>query len=376
MADDAKKITFGFGTLEQALKKCGLTNDGTLAFGYDEDHGGAIVAQGKLVTPKLLDFKYTNTEDTLTLELFYIKNVNDSTPEVATETINLKTIISEEVQAAVQVDELAKDVIEKIQDSIQDPEDEIGQALIEVLQEAILEEVTSQITALEEQVSALEEFAKSDFVKAAEDSCITVTSEEAEETDFKTFEIGINVDGETITIQDGKLTANIENIIKDKFVKEGSYDKDTQEIVLIIENAEEEQNEIRIDVKDLVKQYTEGEGITISDENEISISEEYKSKINELHTAIFGNPATEDTDDAVPVITVIKTILENLATLQSTIDDANLDQLKDDVDELKGIIGDSDTEGLAKDVEDLKEAVEELQQQQQDNSIYWTDLED
>lgn len=372
MADNTK-VTFGLGKLETVLKKVGV-DSGLIAFGYDAEnnHGGAIVAQGKLATPKLLDFKY---EDDV-LSLYYIKDASAANVEIGTETINIKEVVKAEVAEAVKVDELAEQVIEQINEALQNTENGIGKDLIEAIAGALEDQFN-------EATKNLEDWAKSEIIqKATGDNPITVTSAD-NGNGFKTYKIGIEVDGETIKIAEGKLTAIVPEAKVDVHLKGVEFDNTTDpsdpKLKFTFEGGEHAEDGLEVSLKDLIDTYTAAEdgGLVLLDGSKFSLSSTIKADIakgKEAYEAIFGADKEDDGNGVLPIIDQLRTILSKLDTVDELAEKINdetngIDKIIERIKSVESTIND-ETDG----VEQLAERVKALEEA--DNSLIWEDLDD
>lgn len=155
-AAQAQLVKFAYGTLAKAAA---ATTDGQIAFGYDETTGaGAIYVGGNLVTSKILDITKADTD-----------KVAGVTQGVA-ETITVKYV---DENGAVQSTNFAV----------------VDQKLVQEL-------IAAQAAADNTRIEALETYAKATNITAA-DGAVTVTPV-GEAEDFKTYTVGVNVDGVTV----------------------------------------------------------------------------------------------------------------------------------------------------------------------------------
>lgn len=378
------KISFGLGTLVQALGKIGETNNGLLAFGADENYG-AIVAQGKLVTSRVLDFTWDDDAKKLSLTKINNNNTATETADVDLTSIIAKQvqdfvtesdvaeIVKGEVEEQLDVDSITQEVLDALKEAIKGEGDnsEIKDALIEAIKEAVSEDVEK-----------LQNWAKSSVVTAEATSPIKVTASKGD-GEYNTYKLDIEVDGEVIKVEDGKLTADLTEVLKDKFVKAGSYDKESKEIVLEIENADSGASEVRIDVKDLVpkelKEYTGKDGeIEISESNEISLASAITSKlsnVDKLMSIVLGETEYDtdtDADEMIPLIDFIRSLTTKIDSVETAVED--IEDLSSRLEDLEETINGTDGDGLSKKVEDLETKVNQLKEQQ-DNDLVWGTLD-
>ena len=199
----AKVVKFAYGSLDKAAK---ATTDGQIAFGYDETtKAGAIYVGGNLVTSKILDITKADTE-----------KVAGVTAGVA-ETITVKYV---DENGAVQSTNFAV----------------VDQKLVQEL-------IAARAEADNARIEALETYAKATNIAAA-DGALTVTPA-GEAEDFKTYTVGVNVDGvtviknadskvleagKTLAIQDAAALDGVENVVAGhKYITLTAADKTTVE---------------------------------------------------------------------------------------------------------------------------------------------------
>lgn len=152
----AQVVKFAYGSLDKAAK---ATTDGQIAFGYDETtKAGAIYVGGNLVTSKILDITKADTAK--------VEGVNQGVAE----TITVKYV---DENGAVQSTNFAV----------------VDQKLVQEL-------IAAQAAADNTRIEALENYAKATNITAA-DGAVTVTPV-GEADDFKTYTVGVNVDGVTV----------------------------------------------------------------------------------------------------------------------------------------------------------------------------------
>ena len=84
--------------------------------------------------------------------------------------------------------------------------------------------------------------------------------------------LSLALEGETLKLigKDNMEISSVE-LPKAQTLDKAYYDKDTQELVLVVNMGEGEINEIRVDVSELVDVYQEGNGIMIDEENKIHV---------------------------------------------------------------------------------------------------------
>ena len=99
--------------------------------------------------------------------------------------------------------------------------------------------------------------------------------------------LSLNLEGEILKLigKDNMEISSVE-LPKAETLERAYYDKDTYEIVMVIRMGDGTINELRVDVKELVDVYQEGNGIMIDEENKIHV------KINKLSENILS--ATEE----------------------------------------------------------------------------------
>lgn len=149
-------VKFAYGTLAKAAA---ATTDGQIAFGYDETtKAGAIYVGGNLVTSKILDIEKADTEK--------VAGVTDGKAE----TITVKYV---DAAGAVQ-----------------------SKVFAVVDQKLVQELIAAQAATDNTRIKALEDYAKATNIAAA-DGALTVTPA-GEAEDFKTYTVGVNVDGVTV----------------------------------------------------------------------------------------------------------------------------------------------------------------------------------
>lgn len=213
---DAEPVVFGAGAAQAQLvkfaygdtiaKAAAATTDGQIAFGYDSTTGaGAIYVGGNLVTSKILDITKSDTD-----------KVAGVTQGVA-ETITV-TYVGE--NGAVQSKDFAV----------------VDQKLVQEL-------IAAQASKDNARLDALENYAKATNITAA-DGAVTVTPA-GEAKDFKTYTVGVNVDGvtviknadskvleagKTLAIQDAAALAGVNGVVEGhKYITLTAADKTTVE---------------------------------------------------------------------------------------------------------------------------------------------------
>lgn len=378
MATEQKKVTFGLGTITQALKKINPAGqDGLLAFGYDAEHGGIIVADGKLVTSRLLDFTYD--EETSKLTLFYADKDN---PDVIQEQeINLNPDIDEDIK-----EQLIQDVLDAITEALSNPESEVGQQLVEAIKDAIIGEISEDLTSLKEWAES------EDLVTAAENSGVKV---EATGETNKKYEISLNIDSNTLKVnEEGKLTAIVEHDVRLGKVEYDSQDG-KHDLVFTLHDEEGEEiegEELRVDVSDLVDIYTSGDSYVNVDNqtNKITLKQDSDlfTKLGALYTFCFGNEGSldeitsaDDYETFIPVIDFLRNLLAQVGALETTINgtDSDGNGLADRFEDLEDAINGED--GIAGKVEDIEGQLDDIEGrisavENKDCAIYWGALED
>lgn len=146
-------VKFAYGTLAKAAQD---KTDGQIAFGYDETtKAGAIYVGGNLVTSKILDITKDDTQK--------VDGVTDGKAETI-------TVTYVDAAGAVQSKNFAV----------------VDQKLVQEL-------ITAQANKDNARLEALENYAKATNITAA-DGAVTVTPA----GDFKTYTVGVNVDGKTV----------------------------------------------------------------------------------------------------------------------------------------------------------------------------------
>ena len=208
-----KEVKFGNGAFNAGTIKnfatAASTQDGKIRFVYDAaGDSGMIFVGNQLVSSKILDIdanvvekhefdartgEYTETtyqtSDTITVTWF-----DASVGEQKTTKFNVidEKTVSNMIAAAVK--KSSSDLTEKVN--------------------ALEQKHTTDVSRLDTSVSGIETLLKSDVVSADAGSALTVTPTAADATGYKTYEVAVNVDNDTVKVVDNKLKVATYKIAK------------------------------------------------------------------------------------------------------------------------------------------------------------------
>jgi hypothetical protein len=290
MADNTQ-VKFGYGKLKTVLGKISDTKDGGLYFGYTDNGEGAVVANGKLVSSKILNIEKgaesvigSNTSDGYKKNTITVTYV-DSTQDNGTNTLTFDVVTPENVIKIAQAEAEAK---------VADANSSVG---------------------------TIETFLKSDVISVAStDSKLSVTATADGATGYKTYTIDAtkynvsvgSADGsdnilKKYTIyQNGTSVGDID-IPKDYLVKSaelvtGTVTGDTYSstgttkyIKFVINTKDDDGTEstLYLNVNDLVDVYTGDTYITVGEDNKISLSIDAVKNAVEYVTKVVSAESNE-----------------------------------------------------------------------------------
>jgi hypothetical protein len=296
MADTNKQIKFGYGSLATVLGKIGTADSG-LYFGHTSDGKGAVVANGELVSSKILNVE---------------TSADTSISSVTTSGYVKKTITVTYVDVTTKATKtLTFDVV--------DPSNVVAIAKAEA---------AAAVSSANTSVSAIDTFLKKTTnIKAADSSLSISTSKDG---DYVTYTIdaskynvsvgSVNGSGNILkkyTIYQGDSSLCDIDIPKDYLVKsallktgtlkndvftESSTGDKYIEFVINTSTAADEDPDsfMYLKVQDLVDVYTAGEYITISDKNVIDVSLPAVKKAVEYVTNVVAKSQGADTSFIAP----------------------------------------------------------------------------
>ena len=222
---EGKAIKFGNGAFNAETIKnfatAASTQDGKIRFVYDAaGDSGMIFVGNQLVSSKILDIdanvvekhefeastgEYTGTKyqtsDAITVTWFDASTGEQK--ETKFNVIDEKTV-SNMIAAAVK--KSSSDLTEKVN--------------------ALEQKHTTDVSRLDTSVSGIETLLKSDVVSADAGSALTVTPTAADATGYKTYNVAVNVDNDTVKVADNKLKVATYKIAK---VADASMEKDGEE---------------------------------------------------------------------------------------------------------------------------------------------------
>lgn len=219
-----KEVKFGNGAFNaEAIKNfatAASTQDGKIRFVYDAaGDSGMIFVGNQLVSSKILDIdanvvekhkfdastgEYTETtyqtSDTITVTWFDASVGEQKTTEF--NVIDEKTVSN---MIAAAVEKSSSDLTKKV--------------------DALEQKHTTDVSRLDTSVSGIETLLKSDVVSSDTGSALTVTPT-ADTNGYKTYNVAVNVDNDTVKVADNKLKVATYKIAK---VADASMEKDGEE---------------------------------------------------------------------------------------------------------------------------------------------------
>ena len=340
------KVLFGKGKLANVLKQFANPTAGMVAFGSadvtDEFKGGAIIADGQLVSSRLIDYKLSADNSTLTL--YYVDSESGS---IKSQGIPLKQNLTPEEKTAL-TNEIKEAVLNDVAQDLTDPSTENGRKLVEA--------VSAKVT---ESIAPVSEWALGDVVTAGTGSCITVTKT-GEDGKPKSYQLGLSIDSETLEITtDGVLKAKFG---KDVYIQSGQVitkEDGSKVIELTLNDSETNPTKLEIPADSLIPVYKAGNGIAIADDLTISINTTVTDKIDKMYTDLYGSNVpgeaiTPSLSDQVRTNTTsLGTINTRVAALETAVN------------------GEGEGNGLSDRIDGLTTRVDALENKE----LLWSDLD-